>query len=46
MNPPFIGMTHPIVTDWSVAMVLGLAGCFAIALIQEAVLFVQKWRRP
>jgi hypothetical protein len=41
MNPPFIGV-HPIVIDWSVALVIGLLACALVALIQEG---VQLWRR-
>ena len=26
-------------------LAVGLAGCFVIGLVQETVLFIQKWRR-
>jgi hypothetical protein len=45
MTPPFLGV-HPIVIDWSVALVIGLGACVLIALAQEVVSFRQQRRRP
>ena len=39
MTPPFLGV-HPVVIDWSVALVIGLGACMLIALIQEVVSFL------
>jgi hypothetical protein len=34
-----------IMLDWSAALALGLAACFAIAVVQESIALVQR-RRP
>ena len=41
MIPPFLGV-HPIVADWSVALVIGLGACCLIALAQEIVSSLQQ----
>ena len=36
---------NPIMIDWSIYLALGLAFIFALAVVQEGIGLIRRWRR-